>query len=68
MKQIFNTGKVKIGIAYEAPKRVIDMDRDALRLQSALLGCQARIDRDGIAIIVGCLTFAGIILFPFWSR
>lgn len=36
MQQVYNTGKVKIGLAYQ-PKMVVHHDRDACRLQAALL-------------------------------
>lgn len=36
MKHIYNTGKVKIGLAYEPPTRV-ELSLDEERLQTALL-------------------------------
>ena len=53
MSTPFHTGKVQIGCKAEAPTRHEHHDRDALRLQSALLGNVARTDWDGIAIVVG---------------
>lgn len=50
-EQVFNTGKVAIGANYQAPRRV-DMDRDALRLQRALLGQRKGLDADGIVIVI----------------
>jgi len=58
-EQVFNTGKVAIGANYQAPRRV-DMDRDALRLQRALLGQRKGLDADGI-VIVAC-TLAAVAL------
>jgi len=40
MQQVYNTGKVKIGLAYQRPLRV-EHDADACRLQAALLYCAA---------------------------
>lgn len=65
-QRVFNTGKVAIGLSYEA-KPNISMDKDALRLQRALLGERNKIDKDGVAIIVGIVTFLAIVLVPFWS-
>ena len=56
-ERIFNTGKVAIGLAYQA-KPNISMDGDALRLQRALLGERPAIDLDGILIVVGVAAFA----------
>lgn len=42
-QRIYNTGRVEIGKQYSPPLRV-DMDADAQRLQSALIG-----RRDGMA-------------------
>lgn len=36
MKEVYNTGKVKIGLLYEPPKETY-MSRDELALQEALL-------------------------------
>jgi hypothetical protein len=36
MKRVYNTGRVRIGLAYEPPRRV-EMSLDAERLQLALL-------------------------------
>lgn len=47
---------VQIGRLYTKPMPT--MDRDALRLQRALLGDKPAIDWDGIAIVVGCLLAA----------
>jgi len=48
-EKVFNTGKIKIGCMYQASRPVYH-DRDALRLQSALLGHKPEIDWDGIII------------------
>ncbi len=53
-----NTGKVRIGCAYQPALRV-PMDRDALRLQNALLCNARRTDWDGIAIVLGTLAAIG---------
>lgn len=45
----YHTGKVQIGLTYVPQQRPYH-DRDALRLQRALLGERARTDWDGIAI------------------
>lgn len=34
----YNTGKVRIGLAYEQPRRIVAYSRDAELLQSALIG------------------------------
>lgn len=47
MKQVYNTGRVKIGLAYE-PKTRVYHDRDACRLQKALLFCAAQ-DKQRVA-------------------
>ena len=64
-EKVFNTGKVKIGSKYQPPKEVPHMDRDALRLQRALID-KPEIDWDGIAIVAGVVTFIGILLVPGW--
>jgi hypothetical protein len=38
----YNTGKVKIGVAYKPPQRPPTMSRDELRLQEALLTKERR--------------------------
>lgn len=53
-EKVFNTGKVQIGRAYVPTARPYH-DRDALRLQSALLGHKPEIDWDGIIIAAVCL-------------
>lgn len=65
-QRVFNTGKVAIGLSYQA-KPNISMDKDALRLQRALLGERATIDKDGVAIVAGVLAFIAFVLVPFWS-
>lgn len=67
MKTVFNTGKVKIGLTYDKPNRIV-MDRDALRLQRALICKDRQIDLDGIAIAISCLTVVALVLVSFWSR
>ena len=64
-ERIFNTGKVKIGSKYQPPKEAPYMDRDALRLQRALID-KPQIDWDGIAIVAGVVTLIGILLVPGW--
>lgn len=62
MSKVYNTGRVLIGLAYQ-PKPTITMDRDALRLQCALIDAGQQIsrpiDKDGIVIaasvVVGVL-------------
>ena len=53
-EKVFNTGKVAIGSLYTPTARP-HHDRDALRLQSALLGHKPEIDWDGIGIVAGVL-------------
>ena len=53
-EKVFNTGKVQIGRAYVPTARPYH-DRDALRLQSALLGHKPQTDWDGIGIVAGVL-------------
>lgn len=62
----FNTGKVRIGCNYEPPRHV-HHDRDALRLQRALLGERSPIDASGlfIAAVVGALI--ALVLISYWS-
>ena len=50
-EKVFNTGKVKIGSKYQPPKQMPHMDRDALRLQRALID-KPQIDWYGIAIVL----------------
>ena len=64
-EKVFNTGKVKIGSKYQPPKEAPYMDRDALRLQRALID-KPQIDWDGIGIVAGVITFIGILLVPGW--
>ena len=66
MKTPYNTGKVRIGSAY-VPKTKPYHDRDALRLQDALLGNKPQRDWDGafIAAVVVVVVFG--ILTHFWS-
>ena len=52
--KVFNTGKIKIGRLYTPTARP-HHDRDALRLQSALLGHKPQTDWDGIIIAAVCL-------------
>ena len=48
-EKVFNTGKIKIGSKYQPPKQMPYMDRDALRLQRALID-KPQTDWDGIII------------------
>jgi len=54
----YNTGKVNIGIAYQDPRTPYH-DRDALRLQDALLRNARRTDWDGVVIILCMCVIAG---------
>ena len=57
---------IQIGRLYTRP--MPQPDRDALRLQRALLGDRPQIDWDGIAIVVvGMAAFVGILLAPAWG-
>ena len=53
-EKVFHTGKVAIGRLY-IPTARPHHDRDALRLQSALLGHKPQTDWDGIGIVAGVL-------------
>ena len=66
MKDVYNTGKVKIGERYEAPARYT-ASQDMERLQSALLGAKSH-DWSGIIIASVCSLAVLAILIPFWSR
>jgi len=59
-ERIFNTGKVKIGSKYQPPKEAPYMDRDALRLQRALID-KPQIDWDGIAIVATVVAFMVVV-------
>ena len=50
----YNTGKVLIGVHYQAPRRVAEPSRTEALLQSALLGDAPDRDWDGIVIVIGC--------------
>jgi hypothetical protein len=67
MNQTYNTGKVQIGSAYN-PHRPVYHDRDALKLQDALLGNKRPIDTSGVFIAVVCLVIAAIPVIHFWSQ
>ena len=54
----YNTGKVRIGLAYVPTPRPYH-DRDALRLQDALLRNVRRTDWDGVVIILCMCVIAG---------
>lgn len=64
-EKVFNTGKVKIGSKYQPPPARPEMDRDALRLQRALID-KPQIDWDGIGIAAAVITLIGILLVPGW--
>ena len=51
---------LRIGSKCEAAARHEYHDRDALRLQSALLGKRPAIDWDGIVIVLTVLAFIGL--------
>lgn len=56
-----NTGKVRIGCAYQ-PKPNVHHDSDALRLQRALLGERTRLDWSGVGIVVFALVALALVL------
>jgi hypothetical protein len=60
-ERVFNTGKVSIGLAYER-KPLVSMDRDALRLQSALLGERKGLDADGIVVVTCVAGLVAVVL------
>lgn len=49
---------LKIGAFYQPPRDMPQPDRDAARLQRALLGEPTPVDWDGIAIVLGSLAIA----------
>lgn len=57
----YNTGKVKIGLAYEPPRQA-ELTRDELHIQSALLGLHdnTQMQRDKLAW--GVIFFLAILL------
>jgi hypothetical protein len=57
---------LQIGLHYTPPQRPYH-DRDALRLQDALLGNKRGIDEGGVFIAVVCVLCAAIPLIHFWS-
>jgi len=69
MSTPYNTGKVRIGCAYQPPVKRYQLSRTEEKLQTALLGSKpCATDWDGIAIVVGC---AALIAAPYlvfaWS-
>ena len=60
-EKVFNTGKVAIGRLYTPAARP-HHDRDALRLQSALLGHKPKTDWDGIIIAVACIALLAAVI------
>jgi len=52
---------LRIGSKCEAASRHEYHDRDALRLQAALLGSRPAIDWDGIVIVLGTLAAIGAV-------
>lgn len=62
-KDCIDTGRVIIGCAHIQPQ-YSHHDRDALRLQSALLGNRTAVDWDGIAIVaVVLVAVVGLIVW-----
>jgi hypothetical protein len=61
MNHVYNTGKVRIGAQYFQQPRV-EMDGDAVRLQSALLGVSSGIDREDKIVVIGCMIIAAVVL------
>lgn len=57
----YHTGRVAIGCAWQPLQRPYH-DRDALRLQRALLGERANTDWDGIAIAAVCIVICMLAL------
>lgn len=49
---------LKIGAFYQPPRDIPQPDRDAARLQRALLGEPTPVDWDGIAIVFGSCVLA----------
>lgn len=66
-KDVIDTGKVKIGLAYEK-RAAPEMGTDALRLQRALLGEKEPIDKDGIAISVATVLVFFLVVAPAFIR
>jgi hypothetical protein len=50
------------------PAPLPNIDRDALRLQRALLGEKEPRDWDGIAIVVGVCLLIALVMGPLWFR
>jgi hypothetical protein len=65
----YNTGKVLIGVHYQAPRRMHEPTRTEALLQSALLNDTPRTDWDGIVIVVGCALLMAVpyLLLAVWS-
>ena len=61
MKTPYHTGKVAIGSAY-VPAARPHYDKDALRLQDALLGNKPSADTGGVVIAAACLAFIAVVL------
>ena len=62
----YNTGKVQIGSTYN-PNRPVYHDKDALKLQDALLGNKQGVDTSGVFIACVCVVVALIPVIHFWS-
>lgn len=67
MTKVFNTGKVKIGVAY-TPRQRLEVSKDAFDLQTQLLERQPRtVDWDGLAIAVVMTILVAGGLAKFWG-
>lgn len=60
MKQVFNTGKVRIGAMYTPPAPL--PDADAERLQVALLDGTRSMDPEDKAMLIGCSVIGVVFL------
>lgn len=63
----YHTGKVQIGLTY-VPRQRPHHDRDACRLQDALLGNKPTIDTSGIVIASVCAVVIAIPVFHHFMR
>lgn len=63
----YHTGKVAIGSTY-APTQRPYHDRDAIKLQDALLGNRPHTDASGICIAIVCALLVAIPLIHYWTR
>ena len=63
----YNTGKVQIGSAYN-PTRPVYHDRDALKLQDALLNNKPSTDESGVFIAAVCILVAALPVIHHFTR